>query len=116
MSLQQLEISSIVLDEDGVLTLAELCRYSASPAEHILTLIEHGIIEPHTLTSSSSSRWQFAGTSLVRVQTVKRLQCDLGVNLEGAALALELLDEVKTLRQQLAALRHQLQDADSFYD
>jgi chaperone modulatory protein CbpM len=32
-----------------------------------------------------------------------RLQRDLGVNLPGAALALQLLDEVETLRAQLAA-------------
>ena len=32
-----------------------------------------------------------------------RLQRDLGVNLAGAALALQLLDEVQTLRAQITA-------------
>ena len=111
MNLQPLEISSIVLDEEGILSFADLCRYCSLPAEQMLTMIEHGIIEPQPL-ASSSARWQFASISLVRVQTVKRLQRDLGVNTAGAALALELLDEVKTLRQQLAALRHQVQAAE----
>ncbi|MFZ1343423.1 chaperone modulator CbpM [Thiothrix eikelboomii] len=111
MSLQPLEMSSIVLDEAGILSFAELCRYCSLPAEHLLTMIEHGIIEPHPL-ASNSARWQFASISLVRVQTAKRLQRDLGVNTAGAALALELLDEVKTLRQQLAALQHQVQAAE----
>lgn len=115
MSTQPIEISGIMLDEDGVLTMAELCRYCSLPAEHILIMIEHGIIEPREMTSRAS-RWQFAGTSLVRVQTVKRLQRDLGVNMEGAALALELLDELKTLRQQLAALRRRVRDVENSYE
>lgn len=115
MSLASREISSIVLDEEGILSFAELCRYCALPAEHLLTMVEHGIIEPQS-TTSSSARWQFTSVSLVRVQTVKRLQRDLGVNMAGAALALELLDEVKTLRQQLAALHQHIQAAEDSDD
>jgi len=42
---------------------------------------------------------------LLRVQTTLRLQRDLEVNLAGAVLALELLDEIKQLRQQVAFLQ-----------
>ena len=52
----------------------------------------------------------------MRVQTVKRLQSDLGINLEGAALALDLLDEVKTLRQQIKALCRAIQEADAWHE
>jgi chaperone modulatory protein CbpM len=33
-----------------------------------------------------------------------RLQSDLGVNLAGAALALQLLDEIESLRAQVRAM------------
>lgn len=87
-------------------------RYCSLPVEQVMTMIEHGIIEPQK-TDPTAKNWQFAGLSLVRVQTVKRLQSDLGVNLEGSALALDLLDEVKALRQQTKALRRAMQEAEA---
>jgi chaperone modulatory protein CbpM len=36
-----------------------------------------------------------------RVRTVVRLQRDLGVNLPGAALALELLERIEELQRRL---------------
>ena len=50
-------------------------------------------------------QWQFSANSVLRIHTVTRLQQDLGVNLAGAVLALELLDEVKTLRRQVLVLQ-----------
>jgi chaperone modulatory protein CbpM len=38
------------------------------------------------------------------VRIVQRLESDLGLNLAGAALALELLEEVEDLRHRIAAL------------
>lgn len=115
MNRHSIELDSMILDEETLVSLADLCRSCALPAEQILSMMEYGIIEPHELTSTAT-RWQFASTSIVRVQTVRRLQNDLGVNLEGAALALDLLDELKTLRQQLAALKRHIQAADNFYE
>ena len=42
-------------------------------------------------------------TSVVRVQKAQRLQRDLGVNLPGTALALELLDRIDALEARLRA-------------
>ncbi len=50
------------------------------------------------------SQWRFPGVSVRRVRTVVRLQRDLGVNVAGAALAIELLDEINALRARLEAL------------
>ncbi len=93
-------ISGIIIENEHHFTLAEICQSSCLPAEHVLKMVEQGILEPIN-TQSVASRWQFHGNSLMRVHTVVRLQQDLGVNLAGAALALELLDEIKNLRQQL---------------
>jgi len=52
--------------------------------------------EPH--------RWRFTGTHLRRATVAIRLQRDLGVNLAGAALALQLLDELEVLQARLLAM------------
>ena len=97
-------LSGVVVEDDQILSLAALCYYCSLPAEQVITMIEFGIIEP-IQPQMPRSRWQFTDSSVLRVQTVIRLQRDLGVNLAGAALAVELLDEVKTLRQLAASLQ-----------
>jgi len=106
------ELTGTLIDDDSIFTLAELCRSCSVHAEIITQMIEYGIVEP---IGDNPARWQFSGTSLRRVTTVVRLQRDLGVNLAGAALALDLLDEIRSLRERLpAAPAHGDQDgADS---
>jgi len=91
----------IIVEESDKLSLVKLCRYCSLSAESIITMVERGVIDPIN-PSLSYTHWQFSGTSLIRVQTALRLQRDLDVNLAGAVLALELLDEIKQLRQQVA--------------
>lgn len=90
-------LSGIILDEHVEFTLLELSRACGRPAEWLLQLVDEGIIEP---IGDDEARWRFEGASLRRVQVVQRLQSDLGVNLPGAALALELLEEVEQLRRK----------------
>ncbi|MGE0373543.1 MAG: chaperone modulator CbpM [Gammaproteobacteria bacterium] len=84
-----------ILEDDTTLTLAELCRVCGVHEEWIAQLVEEGVLEPR---GHAGSGWRFPGTSLHRARTVVRLQRDLGVNLSGAALALELLEEIRCLR------------------
>jgi len=86
------------LDENPVLTLGELCRTCTVHAEWVIELIDEGVIVP---SGRRREQWRFYGASLHRVRVVQRLQRDLGVNLAGAALALELMDEVARLRQRV---------------
>lgn len=88
----------ILLDERAEYTLGELGRASGLPADHLMRLVEVGIIEPLPYRQ----RWCFSGPSVTRLQAALRLQSDLGVNAEGAALALDLLDELQRLRQWVA--------------
>lgn len=80
------------------LGLNELCHRCAVHAEMVLRFIEEGIVHP---TGRTPSEWRFSGTDLVRMQTALRLQRDLDLNLAGAALALDLIDEIHNLRQRL---------------
>jgi chaperone modulatory protein CbpM len=98
--IQQDETVVGILDEDVRLSLEELCRSCSLLPEQLLEIVDEGIIEPLDYQQTTTA-WQFAGNSVTRVHTVIRLQQDLGVNLAGAALAVELLDEIKVLRHNL---------------
>ena len=94
-------LTGIVVEETTEFTLGELSRACGKPAEWILALVEEGVIEP---VGTDQTRWHFRGHCLRRVRIVQRLQSDLGLNLAGAALALELLEEVEALRSRIAVL------------
>jgi chaperone modulatory protein CbpM len=101
-----------LLDERLRFTLRDMCRICGVHAEFLLELVEEGVIAPRApqLHRPSGSRrypasappaqWHFDGIAVVRVQRALRLQEDLGVNLPGVALALELLDELEALRRR----------------
>jgi len=96
-------LTGILVEDTTEFTLGELSRACGMPAEWILALVDEGVIEP-IVTDQSQSHWHFRGHCLRRVRIVQRLQSDLGINLAGAALALELLDEVEALRKRIAVL------------
>lgn len=91
-------LDGVVVDARSEFTLAELCHLCDVPAEWIVELVDEGVLEPVDL---SNQAWRFSGISMLRARKVQRLQRDLGVNLAGAALALQLLDEVEQLRIRL---------------
>jgi chaperone modulatory protein CbpM len=91
-----------VIEEDS-LTLAQLCRACDVDADWIISIVEESIIEPQ---GTNSRLWRFSGASMIRARSALRLQRDLGINLAGIALALDLMEELESLRTQLKALEH----------
>ena len=94
-------LTGIILEEEIHLSLRELCDACAVHAEFITELVNEGVIEP---SGFDKSHWCFSGVSLHRIRAAKHLQRDLGVNLAGVALALDLLDEMQRLHTQLQKL------------
>ena len=95
------QLAGVVLDEQTPLTLAELSRACSVQVEFIVELVDEGVLAP---AGREPQRWRFTGAQMHRARTAARLQRDLGINLAGAALALQLLDEVEVLRARLRAL------------
>ena len=95
------QLAGIILDEQTELTLAELSRACAAQAQFIIELVEEGVLDP---AGGEPTHWRFTGVHMRRARIAVRLQRDLGLNLAGAALALQLLDEVEALRLRLRAL------------
>jgi len=96
---EQQKPSVIVLEEEEI-TLADLTRTCRVRTEWVMELVDEGVIEPRQRTGP---QWRFSATSIVRVEKARRLQSDLGVNLPGVALALELLDRIDALEARLRA-------------
>jgi len=94
------QLTICILEEQSQLSLDDLCRACAVHAERIIELVDAGVLEP---LGREPIRWRFDGSSLSRAHIALRLQQDLGIDLAGAALALELLDEIKSLRARLRA-------------
>jgi chaperone modulatory protein CbpM len=83
------------------ITLAELSLAHAASVEQIVELVMEGVLEP---TGDARDDWRFSELHFHHTGIAMRLQRDLGVNVPGVALALQLLDEVQALRVRLAAL------------
>lgn len=92
-----------LVEQETVISLQELCSHCALATEEVVTLVREGVLDPATGPAGPehAERWRFHITSVRRVRTVQRLQRDLGVNLPGAALALELLDRIEELQRSL---------------
>ncbi len=96
------ELSGIILDEQSVLTLTEISSACAVQTEYIIELVEEGLITPEVSPETHEPySWRFTGVHMRLVRIASHLQSDLGVNLPGVALALQLLDEVEALRTRL---------------
>jgi len=91
-------VTGLLLDEMHTLTLEELCQACREQTDWIVELVDEGILEP---SGRQVQSWRFTAISLQRARTVRRLQQDLGVNLAGAALVLDLMDELDKLRARL---------------
>jgi chaperone modulatory protein CbpM len=90
-------ISAVLLDESIEFSLSELCSLCSITEELVVEIVAEGIVAP---MGRERAQWRFSGVALTRVQRVVRLQHDFGVNLPGAALALDLLEEVERLRRE----------------
>lgn len=98
-------LHGVILEDQTSLTLAEVGRACAVDSEMVLALIDEGIFSPHSPVppGPDSALWRFSGLHLHRAKVAVRLHHDLGVNLAGAALALQLMDELQALRQAVSA-------------
>lgn len=102
--MQEIILNGILLDEETELSLNELCCAVSSSAEWIIELVEEGVLEPveAKMFRLQQTQWRFSVNSLQRAHTAISLQRDLGINIAGVALALDLLEEIEKLESRLA--------------
>ena len=96
--MNQKTLTGNLLDERAELSLKEISRACSSSTEWVIELVSEGVLEP---VGREQEQWRFSGTSLLRARAATRLQHDLDINVAGVALALDLIEEIETLRTRL---------------
>lgn len=95
-------IAGVLLDESAIFSIVEVCQYCHLSEDVLMEWIAQGLLGEQYHAKQTI---QFNAQMLDRVRTAHRLQHDLEVNLQGAILALELMDEMDNLRNELAILK-----------
>lgn len=91
-----------VLAEDDWLRMDEICVRLSVEQPWIVELVELGALDPRG--GDEPAAWVFSRGELPRVLAMSRLVSDLGVNLTGAAIIVELVEERRRLLGRIAAL------------
>ena len=91
-------LHGVLLDDGLEISLEELCRSCGMQDQWIIALVAEGVLSPR---GQDPSNWQFPASAVSLVRTARRLESDLGVNLAGVALALDLLAEIERLSAQV---------------
>lgn len=85
-----------LLDRNVTFTVTEFSRICGVEVELVREMVVEGVIEPE---EHDVGDWRFSGETLVRARCALRLVRDLHVNWPGAALALDLLDELERMQR-----------------
>ena len=90
-----------LIEAETLIMVDDLCRHCTVRVEEVISYVQEGILDPQddAVVPEKAETWQFHISSIKRVRTAVHLQRDLGINLAGAALALELLDRISELEK-----------------
>jgi chaperone modulatory protein CbpM len=90
-----------LLADDDWLRIDEICVRLSVEQDCIVELVELGALDPSA--GGEPAAWVFPRRELPRVLAMTRLVADLGVNLTGAAIIVELVEERRRLLARLGA-------------
>lgn len=78
------------------LTMDEVISTFGVKQSIVVEIVEQGIVEPQ----HQQKDWLFDSEAIRRIRMAINLHHDLGINMAGAALAIELLEEIEALKKQ----------------
>lgn len=90
-----------LLDDTVTYTVIEFSQVCVIPPEMVYQMVEYGIVEPE---GETREQWVFHYSAIERAKKALRLQRDFEMNLAGIPLTLDLIDEVKMLREMVKQL------------
>jgi chaperone modulatory protein CbpM len=96
-----------VLGEGDWIAVSEICQLCRLDVDAVLELSALGVMSSRERVPGE---WQVPATALPRLRVVGRLMRDLGVNVSGAALAVELLEAQRELETRLRHLERLVAD------
>src|SRR6187455_2328680 len=99
------EIHSIEILGEHSISLVEIIACTCVERTRVIEMVEAGVLDP---VGAATEQWLFASRDLRRLWAALRLVDDLGVNLSGAALILDLLEERDALLTRAAIFRRMM--------
>lgn len=90
----------LTLLEEADLTMEELGRRVGLQHEEVQTYFLYGLIDPQADTPEPL----FNEEAVVRIHKIERLRADLGINLAGCGLVLDLLERIEELENQIRGM------------
>lgn len=90
---------------NSLLTLEDLANAAAVPQKKVEKLVVIGLLEASTLTRSGPL---FSAACVERVRCIQRLRRDLGINLQGIAVVLDMRERIQSLQRETRWLRGRL--------
>lgn len=91
-------LTTIISDDEIELTLEEICHTIHVDKDTIYELIEYEVITP---SGNTPENYIFDATCLSRAKKAISFHRDLEVNYPGIALALQLIERIEALENQL---------------
>jgi hypothetical protein len=99
------EREALWLTEEQRFSLEELADLAGLPEAELRELADYGAITP---VDPGASHWTFTATCLATARAATRLRSSFELEPHGVALVVSLLERIRDLEAQLAALRAQL--------
>jgi chaperone modulatory protein CbpM len=99
------EIHSIEVLGEHPISLVEIIACTHVERARVIEMVDAGLLEPD---GAAIEEWRFAPRDLQRLRAAQRLITDLGVNLSGAALILDLIEERDALLTRAEMFRRMI--------
>jgi chaperone modulatory protein CbpM len=97
-----METEVLWLDEQRVVSLAELVEVSGLTRDELIELVQGGAIP---VREGQGSNYVFSARVITVARTACRLRDELELDMAGLGVALRLLDRVRSLEEEIARLR-----------
>lgn len=95
-------LTAVLVEEQETYTVLEICQQLQIPEALMHEMEEHGLFQYTPQGEQVTQR------ALKRIESACRIHHDLGVNLPGVVLALDLLEQLEELRHRVSILERNL--------
>jgi chaperone modulatory protein CbpM len=89
---------SVFMSNTVVYTTKAICLYHKISNDILSDMVSWGIASP---SGATPERWLFSQDDYDRIGSASRFNKDLDINIPGAAMALQLLEELDRMRREV---------------
>lgn len=94
--------------QHSLLTLEDLAAAAGVHPDLVQVFVSSGLLEPELDASDAAL---FAPSAVMRLRRIVRLRRDLGVNLAGIAVILQMRERIEALQEEVQRLRKLVADS-----